>query len=216
MAVAFGTSLVVASGIVHGMWTGRWQTVDVTGIVAQLQSVSRQVGDWEAVSDGSISQDSQDLAELEGYVMRHYRNRRTGESVGLLLMCGKSGPIAVHPPTACYAGQGYQQVGDVRTVLLEIESPEKQSQLHAFQTAQFQKSGIARLSQPSIYWAWTVNGNWQVPERPRLAFAGEPILFKLYVTTDKHKPSTKNEAPAEERFLEQFLPSLERLLFIDK
>jgi hypothetical protein len=222
-AVAVGTLLIVASGVVHGMWTGRWNSIDVSSVVAKLQAVPKKIGDWEAVSDGTISQDSKDLAELEGYVMQHYRNRRTGESVGMLLMCGKTGPVAVHPPTACYAGQGYEQVGEVVTTLVEVpevspaSATDKQkspkTNLHAFNRAQFHKPSFAQLNQPRIYWAWTANGDWQVPDRPRMAFAGQPILFKLYVTTDTQTPIAEDESTTEERFLREFIPAVTEQFF---
>ena len=47
-------------------------------------------------------------AGIKGCVYRRYRNPRTGESVSVLLVCGRGGPISVHTPDVCYAGAGYR------------------------------------------------------------------------------------------------------------
>ena len=53
-------------------------------------------------------------------------------------------------------------------------------------------------------------GSWDAPDTPRVAFAGEPYLYKLYVTeTRPYDPETEAE-PAREatrEFLAAFLPA---------
>ena len=215
-----GLLLLVAGGVVHGMLTGRWTHSDMTGIAARVHQVPTQINDWVCIEEGSVSDEELKLAELHSYVMRHYRNQRTGAIVTMLLMCGPTGPVAVHPPTACYAGQGYEQIGDVavhRVVLTQPAGPNPSSpnstETQRLMTAQFRKPGRGSGQKARIFWSWSTNGSWSTPTSPRLEFAGSPALFKLYVTQEAHDLLPLDGTTPPEEFLRELLPVLRQSVF---
>src|SRR5690348_2531079 len=100
-------AVVVASGVAHGLWTGRWgQPHQLEPAVARLGRVPAAVGDWEG-RELPLNRQTLAVAEVAGHVSRRYQNSRTGESVLMLLVCGRPGPISVHTPDVCYEGAGY-------------------------------------------------------------------------------------------------------------
>jgi hypothetical protein len=81
-----------------------------------------------------------------------------------------------------------------------------------FWVGQFRKPGP--VADPlQIYWSWGAAGHWEAPASPRVHFAGQGALYKLYVvcrvpTADE----TLHGGPCQD-FLEQLLPALHRGLF---
>ena len=201
--------LLLASGYVHGMWTGRWQATDsLESAAAAVQRLPQQFNDWEVVSETKVTAEEQTIAELAGSVSRQYRHARTGDVVTVLLMVGKPGPISVHSPTACYTGQGYQQDGAIRIHRCDVAQ-----QGHQFQTAQFHSPNKSETLQPRVYWGWSAGDVWSCPESPRLAFVGQPALYKLYVafeTGGSVKAKTINPA---ERMLQDLIPVIKQSVF---
>ncbi len=215
LPLIIGMLLIVGSGIVHGMWTGRWESAEALTLAASaVDRVPKTIGDWETVRETEVSDEEKKLAELAGSIARQYRNRRTGDVVSLLLMCGKPGPISVHPPTACYTGLGYQQVGATRTYRCSSGEGDALAR-HEFQTAQFASPKRGDSMQPRIYWSWSKNGVWNVPDNPRLSFAGAPALFKVYVAFESPDITKSKEKTPPERFLEELLPVLRESVFAE-
>lgn len=213
LASLLAIALVAISGYVHGAWTGRWQSAEVLARAAEtVKQVPKTIGDWDCVQENQLTQEELDLASVAGYVSRQYRNRRTNETVQFVLMCGPAGPIAVHPPTACYTGLGYQQVGE--TVPYRCALQDGTSAVgNAFQTARFESPRRGDTVQPHIYWAWSTNGRWQTPESPRLAFVGSPVLFKAYVAFETDAGVKSNGQSPAAAFLDVALPVLQERVF---
>ncbi len=215
-----GMLLLIVGGVVHGMLTGRWEASDLSGVAARVHQVPLQINDWVCIEEGAISDAELKMAELHSYVMRHYRNQRTGAIVTMLLMCGPTGPVAVHPPTACYAGQGYEQIGDLtlhrvvpRQQTAESQSSPGTTMIDSLMTAQFRKPGRRSLQKARIFWSWSTSGVWKTPPSSRLEFAGSPLLFKLYVTQDAHDLLPLDGTTPPEEFLRELLPVLRQSVF---
>lgn len=217
-----GCAVLVLGGLVHGMWTGRWQSAEDSPIVARLPNVPQLIGDWEAISEATINAEFQKIAGLSGYVQRTYRDRLTGATVTMLLMCGEPGPVSVHPPEACYSGQGYEVVGGSRKTVAIAVAPEAGIETAPqFKSARFAKPGVIAPSQTQIFWAWSDDGNWRIPDNPRFDFAGAPILCKLYVTWDAPLPeagskSARDETTPPEEFLAVLIPDLNKRVFSEE
>src|SRR5262245_30731902 len=87
--------LLALSGIVHGLWTGRWgPSPDLRAAAARCEEVPATVGDWEG-HPFELDRRVLAAAEVQGYASRRYVNRRTRESVSVLLVCGRPGPMSV-------------------------------------------------------------------------------------------------------------------------
>ena len=205
--------LLLGGGVVQGTLTHRWQTsARSNGPETRLANIPLQIGEWDG-QDNTLSDQERTAAGVTHYLLRNYTNRATGEVVSVTLMAGPTGPIAVHPPTACYTGLGYKQVGTTRAHRCLTSTAGEKSPSHLFQTAHFVSPKLANAYEPRIYWAWTTDGVWQTPESPRLTFAGAPLLFKLYVAHQSDTAPKPRESTSSERFLEQLLPAIAAQVF---
>src|SRR5438045_1400994 len=95
--VAAGLVLVMAAGVVHGLWTNRWSdhaVLEAAG--ARLREVPRGIGDWTG-EDQEIDPDRLARAEAAGSLLRTYTGP-DGQKVSVVLLCGRFGPLAVHTP----------------------------------------------------------------------------------------------------------------------
>jgi Protein of unknown function (DUF3485) len=200
---------VVGAGIVDGVWSDRWgHAADLDQAAARFDRIPLAVGDWE----GKVVEDEELTTGLVGPIaLRRYVNRSTGAAVNILLTCGRHGPLLVnHTPLDCYPMGGWTLVGQParRTVSLGSEAENA-----SFWVAGFDKTERAFPMHIRIYWAWSGDGHWQTPERPRLTFARFHVLYKLYVTRQLAKPDEPLEGDTAEEFMRSFLPQLQKECF---
>ncbi len=197
-----GLALLGAAAVVHGVWTGRWQgTRALEEAAARVPAVPLAFGDWQG-EDRPPDDEAFRAAGAKTYWVRTYRDRRTGEGVTALLMCGPAGRMGVHTPEICYGAAGFDAGGAVR----EEVGPAR------FWTARFRKPGPAGDSALRIHWGWSAGGPWRAPENPRWAFFGEPFLYKLYVVRDVSADDEPADREASSRFLQALLPELRKTL----
>lgn len=214
ITLILGTALVVASGYVHGMWTGRWHsTAAIQHAADAVRALPETIGDWKLHSEKSLTQEELDLAQVAGYVSRSYRNQQTGEMVDFIMMCGKPGPIAVHPPTACYTGLGYRQLGETKPLVCEIDTDNSAAQKHVFRSAVFESPDRSHTTQPHVAWAWSTNGTWQTPDTPRMAFVGNPVLYKMYVAYDSEAGTHQSGPTPADHFLQAVIPIVKQAVW---
>src|SRR5690242_1787433 len=102
---AVAVALVVLSGVVHGFWTGRWSAPPAGDVAGRLDAVALDLGDWQGQK---LEPDARQVDGMAGVLYRRYVNRATGSAVNVYLVCGRSGPVAVHTPDVCYGASGYQ------------------------------------------------------------------------------------------------------------
>jgi hypothetical protein len=198
-----GLAVTVAAGTLHGVQTDRWNSSpQLTRALAGLGQAPRAYGDWRG-EDAAYDADQMTRAGIQGCVFRVYRNTRTRESVSLLLVCGRGGPISVHTPDVCYAGVGFRQLTDAQPRPVEWGDGRRA----VFQVARFGKSG--RAAQLEIYWAWSRDGRtWEAPDNPRTSFARLPALYKLYAVREFVPGTREEQAESCRAFLLRSLPDL--------
>ncbi len=103
-----GVLLVLAYGLVEGYWTDRWSlSTELEQAPGRLAAIPRDVGEWQS-EDSELDPRQARQGDIRGSLLRRYSNRRTGELLNVLLVCGRSGPIAVHSPEVCLGGSGFQ------------------------------------------------------------------------------------------------------------
>jgi hypothetical protein len=202
LAAAF--LLLALSGIVHGLWTGRWgMAPDLEKAAARCDQVAMNLGEWE----GQATEiDARQLAQAEvvGHCSRLYKNRLTGQEVMILLICGRRGPISVHTPDVCYKGAGYGIVGEQEQYRSEAGAE--------FHTARFAKPGVGP-DPLRIFWAWSDAGApLRAPENPRLAFARSEALYKLYVIRRMRNVEEPLDSDPCLDFFKVFVPELKKCL----
>jgi len=216
--------VVLGYGYLEGRWTQRWQpSRQLDEAVAGLAALPLHVGDWEG-EERQLDPKHIAKAEIRGYRLRTYIQRTTGKSVSMLLVCGRAGPTSLHTPEVCYPGSGFRQQGSSRrekTAAAEGRPTEGRPAAE-FWVGRFHKPDAPEPESLRIYWAWSANGagtgasgtgaTWTAPDRPRLAFASAPALYKLYVIEPLHPLEEKQENVAA-GFLRELLPQLQRYLF---
>src|SRR4051794_41847552 len=100
-----------------------------------------------------------DAVGVVGHLSRRYVNRRTGDAVLVLLLCGKPGDVAVHTPDVCYEAAGYARDGGVEPL-----RPGGVPDAELF-TARFRRGGAAPHP-PRVYWTGGGGGGRQGPPNP--------------------------------------------------
>ena len=177
-------ALLVAAGLVHGRLTDRWGTsTELVDAAARLGRVPRSIGDWRG-QDVPMDRRQIDRAGIQGYVSRGYRNARDGREVSVLLVCGRPGPIAVHTPDVCYRGAGYEPEAEPVAEVLGTAG----GRPARFLKARFSKATAAGPRALDIAWAWNARGSWEAPSNPRVSFAAQPYLYKIYLISSHDGP----------------------------
>jgi hypothetical protein len=200
--------MLLGYGAAEAVWTNRWHNSRAREqAVAQLGQVPLTVGDWLG-EDLKLENWQQEQGEIDGYLFRRYVQERTGEVVTLLIVCGRPGPIALHPPDVCYRGLGYQPDGAPGRAVLAGAGPGRAE----FWQALFRKPDD-RLQ---LRWAWSATGDWLAADSPRVQFARSPVLYKLYLA----RQALNEDRPADDdpgaTFLRQLLPQLSQHLFANR
>lgn len=192
-------ALLVATGLADGRLEDATASHEkLTRISELLASLPLNCGDWTGTS---LDMESEELriSEATGAVLRHYKHRFSGDSVTVLLLAGLPGPISVHPPTACYRARGYRLTDEPRKVIFEDGSI-----IHEALAAEFLNPAGFAEDRVGITWCWTADGHWTAPENPRLEFADEPVLIKLYITWDRGGDSRLLETSIPQDFFHSF------------
>lgn len=204
--------IIVSSGLVHGWLTDRWGSPDkLKSAAAKLESVPSVIGDWEA-TDYEIPERQLELAEAVGSLSRTYVNRVTGATVNVLALCGRPGPISVHPPTVCFTGAGFVLGSEPQRFALESRNSKP---LVEFWLADFFKPTESLSRSMQTFWSWNGGDGWRVPDNPRLTFARYQYshLYKLYVTHEIVSQNDPVEDSVAVEFMRTFIPELNQALF---
>jgi hypothetical protein len=201
--------LLVASGAVHGIWTERWTTnpEDLAKAADRLAEVPDSLGKW----DGRIIDMPADpKLNLAGVMARRFVHRESGKVISIYLACGRSGPICVHTPDVCYQADGFAEVETPRRKSIPGEGKTPSE----FWTARYMRQRPDGQTNLRIFWSWHTAQGWKVADNPRIAFAGEAVLHKLYVIREMANPSDPAEAEVCAEFMRELLPVLEQKLFV--
>ncbi len=197
-------ALVISAGVVHGLWTDRWNLSDEPGAsAARLGQVPMAIGDWQGQV---IDKDTQPPAGVVGYLCRRYVNSRSGAAVTVVIVTARPGPACIHTPDACYVASGYQYSGLQKYAMKTEPAAE-------FWTAPFFKQKAADQRNLRIFWAWNAAGSWQAPDSPRFTFARYPVLHKLYLIREMATSEEPLDEDACIEFMKEFQPAFQRAMF---
>jgi hypothetical protein len=202
--------LLAGTGWLHGTWTDRWgASGDVAAAATALPSVPLVMGDWEG---RDIAREESEVVyrSASPQIVRRYVNRTTGSAVGLLITCGRPSTMIIeHTPKTCYTELLYEEVGEGRKVTVPARPPDKSCEFYAHTFVKSTPAGTTRLR---LLWSWGDGRNWSFPERPRVAFARTPVLYKLYVTRDMLSDDEPLDRDPALAFLETALPEISAAL----
>jgi hypothetical protein len=203
LLVALG--IVLATKLLLDIATDRWRpSTDLQFALSRLRELPERVGDWQA---SPLEMDAAVLhqAGAEGWWLRRFTNTRTDETVNILLLCGPTRYMAIHRPEDCYRGAGYEMAAPASPLTINDGSD-------VFWTARFRKPDAVGSPQLRIYWSWFADGRWRAPESPRLAFAGTPVLYKLYAIRELSEPAEQAARDSSAELLQLLVPELSHSL----
>ena len=204
MAVVLLT-LTTVPAVIHGKIMNRWgYSADLQQAAAQVRNFPQQIGDWKRVADEELDPAVVEELKCAGYINRKYVNEKTGKDVSLLLLVGPPGPLVRHPPEICYGNQANRLLkGPER-----LQIPQQDTECD-YRVLRYRAPGNTR-GEFSVCYAWSDGTSWSVPERPRMAFGGLPLLYKLQIhSTDTLDEGRTLPASAEE-FLHAFTECFSR------
>jgi hypothetical protein len=203
---AAAMALLIGLGLAHGRLTDRWGVPAAVKETAQLVNrVPAEVAGWTS-RELEVSERTMLVAGAEGMLKREYRDPKSGKSVQVMVVCGRPGPISLHPPTVCFVGSGMQQrEAEVRQTI------DVDGNGHEFLVADFRPPGVL-TEWARTYWGWSTDtALWHAPEDPRIEHAGRPYLYKLYFTTPIDLTAAEAEVetdPEALAFMQTFLREL--------
>jgi hypothetical protein len=186
--VICGLALLIGGGYWQGRASGRWHPTQAP--VVDLASVASSYEGW-TVTDFELPKQTQDVAGIDGYLARRYQNLETGEVINVMILTGPGGPISVHPPDVCFAGQGYRRESHGARTTIKLNGTSGME--HEFETTIFRGPPSTDGHRLQLYWAWSSDGVWKAPSSPRLTFAREPRLYKMYVSRTLHPAQDRDE-----------------------
>ena len=201
-------ALLVLSGLVHGIWTERWQTSPaLENACARLGDVPPSIGAWKS-TDVEVDHESFQQARALAYWTRRYVKEGASEPMTVILMCGRADHMSLHTPDICYRGAGYDMVGEQSKTTLGTSLGGSTAELW---TARFRQPSKSSGHDLRLYWSWSADGSWQAPTSPRWTLGAEPFLYKLYIVHETKKGSGPDSVAKD--FLGQLLPALNKSLF---
>lgn len=204
---ASGILVLVFSGVVHGLWTDRWtDKSDLVEAAAGLGKLPLNLGDWQGEN---LPLADEGKTTMAGTLSRRYVHRTTGKAVSIYVGCGRPGPVAVHTPEVCYAGSGFE-VERAQGFAVPVGPGMPRGE---FWTARFLKEKAAARTNLRLFWSWYADGQWKVADNPRLAFAGQRLLYKLYVIREIAGGEESIESDPCVDFMRQLLPAMETTYF---
>ncbi len=205
LTFAAGLIVVIASGVVYGAWTQRWQkSADLEARAAKLRDLPDEFGRWKG-RPAELDAESLALAGAEGWWVRRFTDERSGTTLLVILLCGRPGRLSVHKPETCYGAAGF-----------EVEAPPVKYTPAGAAPDQCW-TGKFKEDQPGgrelrIFWSWYGDGGWRASDNPRWDFAHLPALYKLYVIRETGgRTTTLDNDPAAD-FLRRLLPEASRVL----
>jgi hypothetical protein len=209
LAIASACAFLIASGVVHGVWTDRWSDQsDLVATAKQLDLLPMTIGAWHGTT---VEMEKDPNTALAGVVARRYVHASNGKAVTLFLACGRSGAVCTHTPDVCYAGSGYE-VEKPRRFVPPAMSAEPPSE---FWTARFVKERATGKTNLRIFWSWFGKETWKVADNPRLSFAGEKVLYKLYLIREMVQSDEPLEGDACVEFMREVLPVFRQTVLMD-
>jgi hypothetical protein len=172
--------LLIAGGVVHGMWTHRWSGAAAADSgIDLLAKVEEPLGEWRPGPAVPISE--RDIPKGTKATSRQFANESNGKRAVVSVTCGVPGVVAAHTPDVCFLGSGYKLKNPPSKQTLPLAGGASVE----FYIADFEKTTASGTEAVRCRWAWTADGTWHAPDYPRLFFAKSqaslPVLYKLYV-----------------------------------
>jgi hypothetical protein len=204
-----GLGIVLGAGVIHGMWTHRWQpSQELEDAAARLPELPGDLQHWRAVERITLSDDTVKAAGARAARVCRYVHEGNGDTLWVSLLIGESGKMAVHRPEHCYTASGFELAGG--TVPFHLDMPD--GRRAEFRTSRFIHQEPSGKQELRVFWSWKSGNEWSAPESPRWSLRDRVYVYKLYVICEKSRRTEKMEQEAGYQFLHLLLPRLNESL----
>lgn len=196
----------LASGWLHGKMAHRWgrdEALQQAGGKLR-QGLPAKIGPWRLLRTNKPDQTVVDVLQCAAYLHGIYTNEQTGENISVALVSGPSGPISVHSPEICYSSKDYEIAGEREKFTVTDASGRKHAlwQLYA-------NSREATRPNLRVMFAWSDGTAWQATRRPRFAYAGLPVLYKIQLAAARRDHAADDSPDTSQDFLSRFLAEIQ-------
>jgi hypothetical protein len=213
---------IVGAGVFDGIRMNRWTpSTELRDAIVNIPTLPLTIGDWVG-KDEPMSENEVRKLKAKGMdvtMTRTYTNSRTGEVVSMLIVCGRTGPVAAHTPQACYGLSGFDSPAPAREFSIagaaesDSDGASKGSK-SSFMWIDFAKPGGLDDSALRIYFSWAdASRSWRAVQDPRREFALSPILYKMYVVEPGRHAAAPTLSDPAPRFISQVIPQFEKAVF---
>jgi hypothetical protein len=206
LPIGVAVVVMLVACYVQGMWSERWGSFPELQIYSdQLSAIPMEFGEWQGKDAEKSDEKILKIVGAEGELVRTYRNA-SGEEVRISIICARLHDIFQHTPDRCYPAAGFEMQGEPQHETFEIGSTSAD-----FLTTSFLKSEPSGTHAERGFWSWSADGRWIAPKNPKLSFAGEKALYKLYVFANAPtgKQQKANDHDVAREFIRAFIPVLE-------
>ncbi len=193
---------LVASGLLHGRWTNRWNQQDEVHGALLLSQLPRELGDWQTGDFLTIN--PADIPAMTECQSRRFNSLRDPKSIVVSVTSGRPASVAVHTPDVCYLGSGYT----LRGAVSRQSVPLAHGGTASFWVGDFNKLTATGNETIRVRWSWSADGVWQAPNFPRFEFAGPRILYKLYIVHSLSEDEATNKDDPYLKFIAELVPQL--------
>ncbi len=207
MASKFTIGAVLALLLGVGVWNALRPGASDSAAPAvaneRMMAIAKQFGPWVA-TDSEVNSKTMRVAEAEAYLSRSYVNQLTKESFSVMLIYGPPGDLGAHDPKTCYAGTGFEQCG-----IGTKQSVSKAS--FELWRSRFERTSPSRETL-EVFWGWGTDGDWKASGYPRLEFANESRIYKIYIQRSLSTGKLFPEGDHASEFLEPLLAGVKLAL----
>src|SRR5437763_898500 len=194
-AILLCFALLGAGALVHGATTHRWSALaPEAGRSDRLHGHVVRLGDYQAED---IPNDLP-LKEHSIATSRRYISAARNQLVMVTVISGPAGAVSTHTPDVCYPASGYKTVREPKREAIDLPDGGKAG----YYVAEFERKTATVTERYWVRWAWSADGTWSAPDRPRFEYLRVPELFKLYVVTPVADPDgVAEDSPAVRQFV---------------
>lgn len=202
--------LTIAPAIFQGQLANRWrEPAELRAAGVGIDAFPKSLGPWELAEQGApLTERVVGELGLAGYVSRYYRHHESGETVLLLLMVGRPGPLVRHPPDICFASVENSLQGESQ-ISVSDNKDGKNEAASKFRVLAYRPN--SSLEEPfRVAYAFTTDGAWEAPKWPRWTFGANPYLYKAHLQAlDPRGGAAEGPSPLEQ-FIHDFVPAFVR------
>ena len=200
-------AVIIGFGTAHGYLTYRWAPAQTS---TDMDLLPLTIEDWDGTAVDPVEA-GVPLDEGLDILIRRYVHRTTGSSVIIYLTAGRPGPLGTsHNPDSCYPSSGFTFATPMTTQKVSGGPAERAQE---FRVATFSKADRANPIHARVFWAWSADGEWSVPDSPKVAFAKYRRLYKMYVIRPLVKPTEVLEGDPAVDMIQVLVPALRSAYF---